>query len=254
MKHNFRKMLDNRTKLENLVEVTFFVPCYNEEKDIITTLNKVVSVSMGLSVDFEILIYNDGSSDKSKNLIEKYINDNSEVTIRVVNNKIRRGLGYNYISGAFRGLGKYCMMICGDNSETEESMIKILEKRGMADIIIPYFANLDTRNPIRRVLSRSFTQIVNFCNGHKIKYYNGTVLHKRDNIMRWHPMATGFAYQAEILGLLLDEGKSYIEVMVSNSDREIGFSRAFNLQNILSITHSLLQIIFRRIRKTIWPI
>lgn len=241
-----------RKQVENAVEVTFYIPCLNEERNIIATLDKITSIATRLNLAFELLIYNDGSTDNTKELAEDYAKNHPEFLIRVVNNTKRRGLGYNYIDGAFLGFGKYYMMICGDNAETEESILRILEPRGTADIVIPYFGNLDTRNAMRRILSRLFTTIVNLLSGHRIKYYNGPVLHLRHNVMRWHPTSSGFGYQAELLSILLDSHCSYIEVNVSNHDRSGGFSRAFKPQNILSVMHSLLQIFFHRIRATIW--
>ena len=246
-------LLKNREKLENLVEVTFYVPCLNEENSIIPTLDKLVSVAKDLNLTFELIVYNDGSTDKTKEIVENYIKKHSDILARIINRVKRKGLGYNYIDGAFLGIGKYYMMICGDNSETEESLREILERRGSADIIIPYFGHLDKRSFARRNLSKLFTWIVNYLSGNKINYYNGVVLHLRFNVMRWHPMSIGFAYQAELLSIMLDENKSYVQVLISNNDRETGFSRAFYFLNFLSVVHSLLQISFRRIRRAITP-
>jgi glycosyltransferase involved in cell wall biosynthesis len=253
MKTEFKHLLEKRQELENLAEVTFFIPCHNEDYTIIAVLNKIISIATDLKVTFELLVYNDGSTDKTKELVESYAREHSEILIQLVNNNKRKGLGYNYIDGAFRGVGKYYVMMCGDNSETEESIRKILEKKGTADMIIPYFGSLDSRTFFRRHLSRIFTTIVNLISGYHLKYYNGVVLHERFNVMRWHPVSSGFAYQAELLVILLSERKSYVEVLVSNNDREKGASKAFNLKNIFSVTHSLLQIFFLRIRRMIWP-
>ena len=246
-------LLKSREELENLVEVSFFIPCLNEEDSIIFTLNKVVSIARDLNITFELLVYNDGSIDKTKEIVENYIINHPGVLIKTVNRTERKGLGYNYVDGAFLGLGKYYMMICGDNSETEESIREILKRKGTADIIIPYFGHLDSRSFLRRNLSKLFTGIVNFLSGHKINYYNGVVLHLRKNVMRWHPMSIGFAYQAELLTIMLDENKSCTQVLISNNDREKGFSRAFYFLNFLSVAHSLLQILFRRVRRAITP-
>ncbi len=253
MKTEFQNLLEKKQQYENLVEVTFFIPCHNEEKDIIPTLKKINSVATDLGLTFELLIYNDGSTDKTRELVENFMDEHPDVFIRMVNNQKRRGLGYNYIDGAFIGVGKYYMMICGDNSETEESIKIIFQKKGTADMVIPYFGSLDRRGLSRRVLSRFFVGLVNCFSGYHIKYYNGVVLHLRSNVMRWHPMSVGFAYQAELLTILLDEHKTYEQVLVSNNDRESGISRAFYLLNFLSVGHSLLQILFRRIRKALTP-
>lgn len=252
MKSEIKEKIKKRQQLENLVEVTFYIPCCNEETNIIPTLDKLVSVMVELDIACEFLIYNDGSTDKTQYLIERYASEHPELLINIVNNKKRRGLGFNYVDGAFRGLGKYYMMICGDNSETAESIKCVLNKRGKADIIIPYFGSRDSRKFFRRNLSRIFTALVNTINGYKIRYYNGIVLHLRSNIMRWHPISSGFAYQAELLSILLDHHKTYCEVNISNKDRKSGISKAFNIQNYFSVSHSLLQIFFSRIRRILW--
>ncbi|MBC8489531.1 MAG: hypothetical protein H8D45_26230 [Bacteroidetes bacterium] len=120
---------------------------------------------------------------------------------------------------------------------------------GNADIIIPYFGSYDNRSIFRLLLSSSFTKIVNFISGFKISYYNGPVMHLRYNVMRWSPDTYGFAYQAELITSVLIEGGSYQEVQIVNTDRDAGISKAFSLKNILSIIHSLLQILLRKLRQ-----
>ena len=89
--------------------------------------------------------------------------------------------------------------------------------------------------------------IVNLLSGYRIRYYNGEVVHLRYNVMRWHPDTTGYAYQAEIICRLLDEGFSYREI--SSVGYESENSTTFTLHKILSVSHSLLQIFLRRVRK-----
>ena len=164
------------------------------------------------------------------------------------------GLGYNYIEGAYKGRGIYYIMVCGDNSEDINNLCKILKERGKADMIVPNFIKNDNRIYVRRFLSRLFTFLVNFFSGNNLKYYNGIVLHKIENVKRWHPLSCGFGYQAELLTNLISIGKTYIEIDINNIDRKEGISRSLSLLNFLSVSHTLLQILFRRIRKSIWKI
>lgn len=253
MKREILRKLEQRRKLQNLVDITFYIPCCNEEQNIIASLEKLVRTVRPMHLTYELLIFNDGSTDNTQKRIEKYKRNHPELIINIIQRKKRRGLGYNYIDGAFKGLGKYYMMICGDNSETEESIRQVLGKMGTADVIIPYFGTRDTRNFFRKYLSKIFTVLVNSINGYNIRYYNGIVLHLRENIIRWHPTSSGFAYQAELLSILLDHHKTYREINISNNDRKSGITKAFNVQNYFSVAHSLLQIFFARIRRSIWP-
>ena len=139
------------------------------------------------------------------------------------------------------------MLINGDNAEPKESIISILNMIGKADMIIPYFKADDKRNLNRVLISKIFTTIINFISSKKIPYYNGPVLHKTYNVMRWSPDTHGYAYQAELITRVLDENFTYETVEIKNSNRNYGKSSAFSFKNILSVIHSILQIFLRRL-------
>lgn len=242
-----------REKYKSIVDITFYIPCHNEELLIYRSLDKLNNLLNQTKFTFEFLIYNDGSSDKSLFEIKKFIGNHPRINLTLVNLKKSRGLGFNYQDGSHLGIGQYYMMICGDNAETEESILKILKNLGSAEILIPYFGLGDNRNLIRKFLSILYTKIVNTINGKKIKYYNGVVLHLRENVAMYSSASSGFGYQSELLSNLLFHNKSFKHISISNNDREIGFSRAFRLKNIFSVLHSLLQIFLKRVRHEIWP-
>jgi hypothetical protein len=71
--------------------------------------------------------------------------------------------------------------------------------------------------------------------------------------MRWHPNTRGFGFQADILCLLLDQGFSYKEVPVRTVERKgSGSSRALTFKNMLSVAHTLVDLVFRRISKSVY--
>ena len=232
-------------------DVSFFVPCYNEEKVIEKTLSKLATIGKKLNLSYEILIFDDCSKDQSAEKVKEFAKQNPAIKTRLFLNKVNCGLGFNYIEGAFHAKGEHYMLINGDNAETPESIEAILSKINQADIIIPYM--VDVRAKSRVVISRTFTRLVNLISGHKLNYYNGPVLHKTKNVKRWHPITGGYAYQAEILCLLLDHKETYLEVQITHIDREEGKSKAFKVKNVLSITHSLLQIALRKFKYLFWP-
>ena len=239
-----------------MIEITFYVPCLNEEKNIQESLNTIIQSCKILEITkYEILIYNDGSIDNSLKKIEEFkIKNHFLGKLEVISNKKPMGLGYNYIEGAYKAEGIFYIMVCGDNSEDQNNLCKVLKERGKADIIIPNFKKNDQRIYFRKFLSRVFTFLVNSFSGNNLKYYNGIVLHKTENVKRWHPLSCGFGYQAELLTNLIAIGKTYIEVDIKNIDRKEGISRSLSFLNFLSVSHTLAQILLRRIRKLIWKI
>jgi glycosyltransferase involved in cell wall biosynthesis len=239
-------------EFNNICDITFFVPCLNEEDNIEKTLSAIISSVENTSLSYEILIVDDHSIDNSINNISIFQKQFPDILINVQANRLTRGLGRNYVDGAFIGQGKYYMLINGDNAEPKETICTILKQLGTADMIIPYFGYKEDRSLFRKQLSVMFTRLVNLISGNDINYYNGPVAHLRFNVMRWSPDSHGFAYQAELITRILDEGASYKEIEIANYDRKDGTTKAFKIENILSVGHSLLQILLRRVRTNLF--
>lgn len=246
--------METQNQRKGNIDITFFVPCYNEEDNVIKTINTILAAVGETKLNYQILIIDDHSKDKTVELVKEYMRNNPDVHIELKVNQINHGLGYNYIEGAFLGKGKYYMPVFGDNAEPKETILAIIKELGTADIIIPYFGANDSRQLFRKILSRIFVNVVNFISGCSLKYYNGPVLHLRYNVMRWHSNTLGFAYQAEIIIQLVSSGVKYKEIQIYNFDRKVGVSKAFAVKNIFSVTHSLLQIFLRRLRKILFKV
>ena len=171
------KSLDN----ESTVLISFFVPCYNEEFNIENTLD--VIKESATSISYEVIVVDDGSTDLTSNNTERYIANNPEMSIRLVKRKKNIGLGANYFESANIANGSYFMLVNGDNVEPVDALKTIISKAGQTDMVIPNFGDGDKREWNRKLLSILFTTIVNFLSGNNIRYYNGTVLHRTENVL-----------------------------------------------------------------------
>ncbi len=234
-------------------DISFFVPCLNEEEAIIPTLEALLAAVRKFSYSFQIIVVDDGSTDRTSALVEEFMRRQPDAGISLIHNPVSRGLGRNYVDASFIATGKYYKLICGDNAEPQHSIEALMAHLGEADIIMPYLPK-DRRSWKRRFLSRLFTRVVNLIGGHRMRYYNGTAIHLRYNVMRWHSDTYGFAYNAEIVTRLLNEGATCLEIPIDAVEAEGRISRAFSFHNILSVPHSLLQIFLRRLRKILFHV
>lgn len=229
-------------------DITFFVPCLNEEKNVTGTFRVIMEAIAEVPVAYEILVMDDCSTDGTVAVVEAFRQEHPEVPITLKTHAVHMGLGLMHEEGAQIARGKYYMLVNGDNVERREVIVALLSKLGQADMIIPYFGTMDNRPWQRRVISRMFTFLVNTLSGNSIGYYNGAVVHLRENVVRWHPGTRGFAYEAELITRLLARGATYAQVEVPSEERQHGVSKAFRPQNFVSVGGSLLRISARRLR------
>jgi glycosyltransferase involved in cell wall biosynthesis len=230
------------------LDVTVFISCFNESRYIIATIDTVCAAMKEVgTLSYEIIIIDDCSSDGSADLVEDYVRSHPEERIVLRRNKVNRGLAQNYLDAAFIGKGKYYRLICGDDAEPRDSMVTVFRAIGQADMILPYYTVSEGRSVFRQVMSSAYSRLVNLMSGFRLRYYNGLAVHLRYNVMRWHPNTRGFGFQADIICMLLDQGMSYKEIPIRALERKGADSRALTFRNMLSVMHTLIEIVVRRI-------
>jgi dolichyl-phosphate beta-glucosyltransferase len=233
------------------VDITFFVACYNEEENIVDTLDMLTATMAEAGVSWEAIVIDDGSTDRSAELVRGFIREHPGVPVTLVVNEVNKGLAHSYTDAAFLGRGKYYRLICGDNVERKENILKLVKHLGEADMIIPVY-RVTGRSLSRRLLSKAYTWLVNAITGYRIGYYNGLAIHLRYNVMRWHGYSRGFGFQADLIARLLDEGYTYKEVPVQTHERTKGKAKAIALKNFLSVGHTLLELLIRRVSRRMY--
>lgn len=239
--------MEQLTELAYDYDITFVVPCLNEERHVRGALEHIREAVALVGCSAEIVVMDDGSKDQTSERVREFQRDHPEIPLRLFRRERTMGLARNYVDGAFVGRGKYYKQVGGDDAEPVEIIAAVISRLGEADMILPYLEP-DNRDLFRRVLSRAFTKLINAVSGNHLRYYNGTAAHLRYNIMRWHSDTYGFAFQAEVITRLLFEGATYLEVRVEPVEQEGRRSRALQFHNVLSVLHSILQITMRRVR------
>jgi glycosyltransferase involved in cell wall biosynthesis len=235
------------------LDLTIFISCYNEQDYIVSTIETVRGALNEIgSIAYEIIIVDDCSKDGSSETVKNYIAAHPDDRIVLRSNKVNRGLAQNYLDVAFVGKGKYYRLICGDDAEPKETMLAVFKEIGQADMIIPYYVSSEGKGLYRQLISNAYSGIVNLISGFRLHYYNGLAVHLRYNVMRWHPNTRGFGFQADIICLLLDQGFSYKEVPVRTIERRAGGSNALKFKNLLSVAHTLIDLIFRRVANLVY--
>jgi len=244
----------NHHPSQNELDITIVVTCYNEGDLIQKTLDNVSSALMEAGASFEIIVVDDASKDNSTDQILSFIQKYPERSIVLKANSKNRGLANNYIDTSFVGKGRFYRLCCGDDPEPRDVLVNIFRHIGKADMVIPFQkqSQVAGKSSFRKLLSRTFTHLVNLISGYKIEYYNGLAIHLRYNVMRYHPSSYGFGFQADMITRLLDEGVTYMQIPSTSIDRKGEASTALNTRNILSVGHTLLELAIRRIRRAMY--
>lgn len=103
------------------MKISIIVPVYNNEKYIDKCIKSIINQKY---TDWELILINDGSKDKSKDICERYAN--SDERIILVNSK-NEGPSVARNKGLELATGEYCMFIDGDDY-IEQDTLSVLNK------------------------------------------------------------------------------------------------------------------------------
>src|SRR5258708_33924668 len=108
--------LDNRprgaTEASEVV-VSFFVPCFNEEHTVVGALDKLDAASRRVGLNYEILVVDDCSLDRTVEVVKAYQARRPDVPLTLFTNALNRGVSRNFVEGAFHARGRYYRQVGG---------------------------------------------------------------------------------------------------------------------------------------------
>lgn len=220
-----------------LKSLTFLVTALNEEENLAPTIQTITRAVDHFDCDYEILIVDDGSTDRTPAIADELAAANPRVC--VIHNERNLGLGGAYKRAVQHAGKEYVMWVCGDNAEICDNLVTIMSHVGQADIIVPVLMAGGERPWLRRVASRAFTRTVNALFDLKVNYYNGSVIHRTDLIRKVDIRTNSFAYEAEALVKLLKQGYTYTEVPYRSATYDGMFSNAMKPKNLIGVFKAL---------------
>lgn len=245
-------MIHSLESIHSDTRITVFISCYNEECWIVPTVEAVSQALHQVGLSFDLVVIDDASTDQSVARVEEFMRIHPEENICLKVNRVRHGLAFNFVEAAYVGRGVHYRLVCGDNAEPIDSLVRIFSRVGDADVILPFRSSDHGRPLFRRISSRLFVALVNSITGHKIRYYNGAPVFHRAHVVRWHPHSYGFGFQADLVCRLLDEGCTYCEVETSTEEKKGGGSTALQMRNLLSVVHTVLELLIRQVRRLLY--
>ena len=157
------------------------------------------------------------------------------------------------MGGAFRkgvnlSKAKNVIFIPTDDSHPIKGLCTIFKKFKNMDknkILISYVQNKKARNLSRRIISASYTKILNIIFLTNIKYFNGLNIYPLKKLKNNLNMTNSFSFQTEILIMMIKKGVNYDYVKTFISERKIGETNAFKIKNIFLVIKSIFKLIFR---------
>ena len=220
-----------------IIDLTIIIPVYNEEQTILRILQRIDETK---SKDYtcEIIIVDDGSTDRTPDILEK----NKNLYNQLIKNKSNKGKGHAVITGLQSANGKYIVFQDADLEYDPEEFVNILKiyKDFNADIVygsrINYKTYSRSHNFLNLMANKTLTFYFNILfNCTFTDIYSCYLSFKKDLVNTKKLKCFGFGQQAELLCQIIKKAKNNYEIPINYNGRSIEEGKKIRWYHFFSV-------------------
>lgn len=216
------------------------LPAWNEEAVIARTVQKVVQTLSEVAPDYEVIVVDDGSQDRTGEIADALSAENPH--IRVVHNRPNRGYGGALIAG-FNAVSKELTFFMDADGQFDiRDITRLLEQIEAADAVLGYRKHRQDA-PLRIVNAWGWKLLMRLLFGLKVRDVDCAFkLYPTSLVRRANVQAQGAMVNTEMLVKLNRLGYRWMEVPVNHYPRAGGKATGANLRVIVCAFKELLKL------------
>ncbi|MDQ3690130.1 MAG: glycosyltransferase family 2 protein [Chloroflexota bacterium] len=216
--------------------LTFFFPAYNEEENVGETVRRAIDeVGSLVGGSIEVLIVDDGSTDRTPEMADALAADDSRVRVHHQEN---RGYGGALRAGIANASGELICFSDGDLQFDLREMSRLLSRlddpaRRPVNAVIGY--RIKRRDPPHRIfIAKSYNAIVSALFGLRVRDIDCAMKLFRREVFDGLPLETDSPFlSAELLIKLRARGERIAQVGVNHFPRAAGTNTGASFRKIL---------------------
>jgi glycosyltransferase involved in cell wall biosynthesis len=224
-----------------LKSLSVFMPAFNEEDSIASTVEGVVKVLKTMNLDWEVLVVDDGSKDKTAEVVKGL--EKKFPGVKLVSHPKNKGYGHALKTGFASAKYPWVAFVDSDGQFDFAEIKKLAAKTGEADVILGY--RLNRADPFqRRIFTWGWKMLAMILLGLNVRDYScGFKLIKKKVIEDISPIESEEKVtQIEMLIKAKKRGYKFAEVGVHHYARTAGVPTGANLSVVLTSFNDMLKL------------
>jgi dolichol-phosphate mannosyltransferase len=232
--------------LEDKIDVSVILCAFNEGNVIGNAINKVNSVMMRTSWNYEIIVVDDGSLDDTRERAVTYANGNGTSRMKIIGYEENLGKGNAIKTGFIHSRGDFVVVIDSDLDVDPKLIPRYVEALRWNDIAVASKWHPQSHTAVRlkrKILSVGFNALSRLFTGIKLKdTQTGLKAFRREVLTRMVPkfVVKRYAFDLEVIGACNHAGYRIVDMPV-----DVNIESMVSLKEIFRMTLDMLGIAYR---------
>lgn len=203
--------------------VSVVLPAYNEEALIERTVRHVADVARRLVNDYEIVVVNDGSRDRTREILVRLMSSEPQLHLRMISHTRNQGYGAALASGFDAARADLILLLDADGQFDVAELVHLLAAMDdQTDLVIGFRARR-ADPPLRLLNAWGWKHLVNGLFGYTARDIDCAFkLFRRGVWQSLHVESRGATFSAELLIRARRAGFQIAEIPVSHFPRTAG--------------------------------
>ena len=231
-----------------MITLSVVVPIFNEEANLPLCIPSMLETLGKTEVEFEIVLVNDNSQDKSKDIVDQFCRKHE--CIRAVHHSVNKGFGGAIKSGFAIAKGDYILYYPADSILIHTEVQNYLALIKNADVVVGYRRGRPDYTLYRKLNSTVYYILVNLLLGLKLSDVNWVHMYRKKVLRTITAESNHIFFCAEMLIKAMNKGFIITGVDVTYFPRKHGKETGSSLKTVLRtflelMSYWLKQILFK---------
>jgi glycosyltransferase involved in cell wall biosynthesis len=217
-------------------KLSIIIPAYNEGGSVLSVLTGIKEIMKRMSIPFEIVVVNDGSTDNTKNLLE------GKEDIVLINHPYKKGYGASLKDGVKRAEGDFVLFIDADGQQDPRDILDLIKYTKEYDMVVGARTNITS---FSRVLAKKILSwFGNYLVEQKIPDLNSGFRIVKKGVVKnyFHILPDSFSFSTTLNLACLKDGINVKFVPIEEKPRKSGKSGISPLKDMIRFPMLMLRL------------
>lgn len=223
--------------------LSIVMPAFNEEESIENTLKEVLEEGEKQQIQLEIVVVDDGSTDKTKDIVKSFANGikSSTVSVKPVCHNCNKGFGRAANTGVKHCSLDFILLIPADGQFDPAEIPAFIDALKKYDLVIGVRSNREGYSFFRHIVSFTYISLVKLLFGKCYRDTNWVQAWRKEVFDKVTPESSGVFFLHETIARAEKAGFTTTEIESAHRHRKEGNAHGGKLKVILFTLYEMLK-------------